>query len=211
MKYRSVALLVGALLWTGCSPNTPVRNATSAAVQHTVMSQQEHILDSLVQAEDVPEGRYAMWWASKGDASFIGSDCFIQLNRIYESAHGVETQLLARLLFAIDAIDTDIKRMTYPEPLNVFLRGPQDTPLILTISQEKGVRFHFHESTCPKEYRDKLLTLFADCVESLRSESMNADAEVDPEWDPSAKGWWELARDVAMTEDVQSFGVLVIE
>lgn len=164
-----------------------------------------------MQTEDIPEGRYAMWWASEGDASFVESACFVQLNRIYESDHGVETRLLARLLSSIDAIDPDIKRMTYPEPLTVFLRGPQDAPLVTTISQEKGIRFHFHEDTCTKKYRDTLLTQFADYVESLRTETMKADSEVDDEWEPSAKGWWELAKEAAKTEDVHSFGVVVIE
>jgi len=101
--------------------------------------------------------------------------------------------------------------MTYPESLNVFLSVPQDASRILTISQEKGSRFHIHEITCPKEYRDTLLTQFADYVESLRSESMNADAKVNAEQNPSATGWWKLAKDIAKTADLQSFGALIIE
>jgi hypothetical protein len=183
------------------------------------MSESANVFDTpgaLVQLEDIPPGAYAMWWATDDHPSFGESVAAKSIGRVYRALDGIETYVLVDLLRLIDAIETDSTRMAYPEePLQIFVEGPEQQPLVLTISQEKGIRFHFNMNITPIAYRDEFLRQFAEYAESWKRRIEAAQRPKDQDWEPRALGWWELAEKVSIeaarrAEAPLQIGVVII-
>ena len=198
----------------GCMDETSTPSPDPVAVDQPDQQQpMSEFVATLTQVEDVPDGRYSMWWSKDNADSFVDSPCHAALERIYKFADGIETRLLGTLLSGIDAIEPHVDRIQYlDESLTVYLNGPEANPVVLTVSQEKGIRFHFHETTCKAEYRDEFLQRYADYVAAIRTEVEENGSALDPEWDPRALEWWQLSINAMnQMEDVESFGAIVIE
>ncbi len=202
-----------AVLTVGCSEVPTPEDQGADAGQRNREQPVLDLAESPKQVNDIPAGRYSMWWSSSEGESFASSASFSHIDRAFKSADGVETRLLGRLLSSLDAIDPHVDRMSYPDDtVTIFLTGPREAPIVLTVSQEKGVRFHFHEASWKSGDRDEFLYQYADYVESIRREVEIRDAALDPDWEPRAIDWWNLAREsVAANDEVESLGTLIIE
>jgi hypothetical protein len=148
-------------------------------------------LDSFRPGPDpVPPGTYAMWLPSPSEPLFAPSGARRHIGRAYRAAVGIETFALADILRRLGAVGEDTRRVAVPDDLASFpVLGPDDQVFVVSASQEKGIRFHFHQSATP-EYRNKVLAGFVAYL-GFRRRSVNlSGAPLDESRDQNPAAWW---------------------
>ena len=148
-------------------------------------------LDSFRPGPDpAPPGTYAMWLPSTGEPQFASSGARRHVGRAYKAVVGIETFALADILRRLGAVGEDTRRVAVPDDLASFpVLGPDDQVFVISASQEKGIRFHFHQSATP-EYRNKMLAGFVAYL-AFRRRSVNlSGAPLDEPRDQNPAEWW---------------------
>lgn len=141
---------------------------------------------------------YLMWWPAEDGERFVDTAACAALTRIYAGCDGIESHLVGLLHphLGIDlGVDTQgrLVRIPLPEDSQLFsVRGPEDRPFIVSLSAEKGIRFHFPKGTTPPAYRDRYLAHFAGYVEFWRSVFLKHEVELDTYGDLHPASWWAL-------------------
>ena len=113
------------------------------------------------------KGQYAMWWAREQGEQFQYSPSFEYYDRLYREISGLEFSAFALVLLEIGIIQSEEEfiRMTMQDPnVEIPLEGPEGVPMMVSFSQQRGVRFHFHTVRASHEYRDLFLQLFVERV-----------------------------------------------
>jgi hypothetical protein len=109
-----------------------------------------------------PKGQYAMWWADQPGERFELSQTYLLYDRLYREISGLEFSAFALLLVEIGMIQSEEEATahTFPDQtVEIPLQGPEGVPMILSFSQARGIRFHFHIQRTPPEYRELFLNL----------------------------------------------------
>jgi hypothetical protein len=163
----------------------------------------EAFLDSVRLIDEVPPGKYTMWAASADQQRFSESEVVPTIENIYEASEGYESFILARLVTHFGLVDAPVRRIHYApdEMLDLPIRHVSGEEFILTISQEKGIRFHFATPSCGVIRRVEVLSAYLGFVRAVRSEFAG---DMDPPWDPRALGWWQML--AAMNRKAESDG-----
>ena len=144
--------------------------------------------------DPVPPGEYAMWLPSSGEPSFALSATRKHIGRIYRAAEGVATFAFAGILRQLGEVDESTLRVALPDELvTITVLGPDDQVIILSASEEKGVRFHFHQSATPA-YRERVLSGFVAHLAFLRRAITLSGSPLDASCDPQA--WWQAIEHV---------------
>jgi len=174
-------------------------------------------IGSIHAAAALPPGPYAMWWATDEGQRFSQSACFRSWGSVYHTLDGIETWAVSLALRTLGALGNETMRVTYPPGMKAyFVEGPMGEPLVLSLSQEKGIRFHFNAERCPAEYRDRFVDSFARCLGLLRREIEAEVGQLDAVSNPRALDWWKStghaeALDDPGRERIQRFGVVVVD
>jgi hypothetical protein len=166
-------------------PDAP--SPEDAARYETIIS----FVQSLQAVDELPPGKYAMWWAAEDGERFQDSPCFQAWDDAYHTLDGIESYVLGMLIGAIHPDAVEGPRVKYPPtPLRFLVEGPKQEPLVLSLDQEKGIRFHFNAERCEPEYRDLFVASFAAFAQALRTHIEQGASELDPAWEPRALDWW---------------------
>jgi hypothetical protein len=133
---------------------------------------------------------HATWWATDEDPDFLRSNAFTSIDRAKRAMDGIETYVLAALLKGAGYIEDDeILRAGLPDETAFFpMNGPEEIPMILTVSREKGLAIAFPEEQAGTWYRDLFLYHFADYCQQWRSQIENAGARMEDFHDDSGEG-----------------------
>jgi hypothetical protein len=133
------------------------------------------------QEGDLPGVEYAMWWSTEEDPDFAKSPGVAHIDRTYAALDGIETYVLAAILHSLDLAGKETGRARLPdEEASIPLMGPEDRPLVLSASAEKGLRFHFPTETTPVSYRDRFWKHFADYAAEWRAGVEGRNLPKDP-------------------------------
>lgn len=165
--------------------------------------------------ETYPPGDYAMWLPSADERLFGLSETRRELGRVYQALAGIETYAVAQLLQRLGAVGEDARRVALPDELASFsVSGPDDQVFALSVSREKGIRFHFHGSATPA-YRTRVLAGFVAYLEALRRVVTLAGALMDEPGEDSPADWWRFMEQVLgqmedRGEPVQAVGKIVL-
>ncbi|MEA3336708.1 MAG: hypothetical protein U9R25_12410 [Chloroflexota bacterium] len=198
----------------GIEDPEPADDREAAAIE--LYGRVQAFVDTLHPVESAPVGNYAMGWMTDPGTSLAESGCLQLWDQIYHAADGVETWLVARMLRAAGGIGNEIDRMSYPQELVIFpLQGPDRQMLVMSLSQEKGIRFHFDSEGCDPAYRDQFLEEYLDFVRAVRAGADLFEAELDGPREPRALTWWQQVMDelTSLEDDrdaVQAVGTIVI-
>jgi hypothetical protein len=171
---------------------------------------------SLQAVEELPPGRYAMWWAADDAERFQDSPCFRSWDAVYRALDGIESWVMAMLVGAVRPGEVKSTRLAYPAtPIQFFVQGPEQQDFVLSLSQEKGVRFHFNPEQCEPAYRDRFVASFAAFARALRFLVEQQASELDPDREPKALNWWNASKVVLphLEEEgdpARFFGVLLL-
>lgn len=139
-----------------------------------------------------PAGEYAAWWPTPGDPSFERSAARRHLARAQEALEGIQSWVFAAHARQLGLAPPDAGRVALPEePASLVVQGPEDRPVALSVSREKGMGFHFHVAGTPPRYRDLFLRHFADYCEGWRRSFEEEEEGLErDEADPSPLAWW---------------------
>lgn len=155
------------------------------------------------------KGQYAMWWADKPGEQFHFSSTFDLYDRIYNEINGLEMRTFALLLREIGQIQEEYEFTagTFTDTtIELPLSGPEDVPLLVTFSQHRGLRFHFHMGLTSPEYRLLFLNLFLLRVKQWKQESgLDQMKRLDS---PSYIWWRELGKRLRFTATEQANGTV---
>lgn len=169
--------------------------------------------DWLVNSEEPPAaGNYAMWAEHPEEPVFSQSPSMESIGRAYRASSGIDSYIAAAFLREFGLVPEDAGRIDLPEELmTLAAQGPEGQPLILSISREKGVRFHFH-SECPPQYRNRFWHCYARFCEGMREHVLNHGLSADDPDDPQQ--WWLHSEQFVRqkidegAEPVQAFGAI---
>jgi hypothetical protein len=101
------------------------------------------------------KGNYAMLWADETQPNILATKCFKDIHRSFTAMAGVESYVVASIFQKLGLVEAEVQRMKLPQKLmTIPVVGPEDQTFILSVSEEKGVRFHFNSQITTAEYRD---------------------------------------------------------
>ncbi|RIH85550.1 hypothetical protein Mlute_01545 [Meiothermus luteus] len=153
-------------------------------------------------ALSAPKGQYAMWWAERPGELFHYSSTYDLFDRIYREINGLEMRAFALILLELGMIREEYEftaSSLTDTTVEIPVEGPEGVPLIITFSQHRGVRFHFHIGRTSAEYRDLFLNLFLLRLKAWRKETDLTQAR---RLDSPSYTWWrELGKRLRMTDN----------
>jgi hypothetical protein len=118
--------------------------------------------------EDVPEGQYAMWWPSEGDSVYTDAPARQAIRRAYAALDGIETYILGAFMALVGAEEAGVRIALPQEMTTRYLQDETGAPFILSVSREKGMRFHFHPDYTTPTRRDAFWLALAQSAEAWR-------------------------------------------
>lgn len=129
---------------------------------------------------------YAVWWTEKNDMVFSNSMTYAILKEMHKSYKNTSTYILGQLAYALKR-NPEFVRVQLPDYDEVVALGPENVEMILTLSSETGINFHFPKHELYETYRDNYLRLFKNfCQEQTKSIQLSGydmDHEnIDPKW-----------------------------
>src|SRR5262249_53653694 len=139
--------------------------------------------------DPIPPGKYAMWLPSPDEPKFAPSATRKNIGRVYKAAAGIESFTLADILRRLGVVEEETRRLALPDELaSVCTTGADEQVFVLSASQEKGIRFHFHESATPA-YRNKVLRGFVAYLEFRRRAIKLSGVPLDEPEDQQPSEW----------------------
>ncbi len=159
-------------------------------------------IENLSQVENVPPGKYAMWFPTPDEACFTESETRKHILRVYQALNGYESYVFASLLKDFKVLDEGDNRVDLPDSLfTVYLKEAEDNFLIFSASQEKGMRFHFPVENTSTFYLISFWQGYADYVETRRKMFEENGSPKDSAENANALGWWLACEQVILDEE----------
>ena len=103
----------------------------------------------------ISEGMYGMWWKTKKEPLFTNSKTKQYLDIIHRATREYPSYFFGYILSELEVEGFEkTKRKPLPEkPLEITVKGPEQKDIIISISREKGIRFHFPVNSTNRKYR----------------------------------------------------------
>jgi hypothetical protein len=141
---------------------------------------------------DFPSGCWGIWWHHPAAEPHL-DEFFEILERIYEQSEGVYSYLLGTLQLGLSSGEEPLRRIALPENVaEIAVTGPEGCPCIVTVSREKGIRFHFRDDMQDVEYLLLFLRHYARFVESVREDVAKVELPLDEALETSPRDWCKL-------------------
>jgi hypothetical protein len=162
----------------------------------------------------LPKGNYAMMWSDESNPDILTSKCLKDIHRSFQALAGVESYVLASIFRALGLVEGETARMKLPQKtMTIPIVGPEDQAFILSVSEEKGIRFHFNSNLSGPEYRDSFWAVFASYAEKWKNDAVRQQMELAYQkgTPPSVRYWTNTVNMLyKQTGGVSEFGVLTI-
>ena len=197
----------------------PAADPAPLEVMKTVM--EPRLLKRLTEDQSTPAGSYAMWWGLEGDTDPGTSEDLDVWDAIYTTCDGIETYLHGFLLSQFEMIDASagLADVDLPEDESLVVYGPESQPIIISLSSEKGIRFHFHTEKCSRRYRQSFLEEILRLYTGIRNAIESSEIPT-RELSENPAAWWRYLRgtlaeksknDESSTTGGQLVGAIFIE
>lgn len=140
------------------------------------------------------KGEYAMWWSEESDSSFYQSKSKESLLKIYEALKGYESYMFGYLLSEIKMKGFEqFQRVSLPESPKTFaVKGPEYKQIVISASQEKGIRFQFPREQNNRNYRERFLFQLLLALQSFREVLIAEEVPKDEEKDENGYDWFSF-------------------
>lgn len=153
-----------------------------------------------IEWETLSDVQFAMWLPSDSDPTFTASPIRERWNTIYELTKNSWSYITANMLYSLGVIEKTF-RVNLPEEFMPFaFVTAQDEQVILSLSQEKGIRLHFAETT-RLEYRITFLDFFTAYCRAWNNLIEENDGHKDD--DIGFGRWWEATVKTSVTMEEQ--------
>jgi hypothetical protein len=163
---------------------------------------------------EMTKGNYAMLWADDAQPNILATKCLKDIHRSFNALAGVESYVVASIFQKLGLVEAEVQRMKLPSKLmTIPIVGPEEQSFIISVSEGKGIRFHFNKQTTSAEYRDAFWSVFASYAEGWQEEATRQQMEKDyPKGKPPSFHNWTNTINILYKQgqDVAEFGVLTI-
>jgi len=150
----------------------------------------QNIITKQINWDDLIDVEFAMWLPSENDSRFSNSEIISKWTEIYNLTSKYWSYITADLLKILNVIDDDVMRIALPEEnITIALLTSQNEQIILSLSDEKGIRFHF-AATTSFEYRINFLNDFMNYCKGW--EDLVNKFNQPPDEDAGFSDWWPL-------------------
>lgn len=139
-----------------------------------------------------PEGSYSIWWKDSESGSWEDSACVEEITRFYESVDGVESYLVGLTLHSLGVLDQPGRQGLPEGETTLPMVGPEGMPILMSLSAEKGVRFHIREDPNNVDYRNNFWRSAANLAQETRIMVEDQGYPMDEKGDESPLKWWKF-------------------
>ena len=152
---------------------------------------------------------YAMWWVSERETSFqsavIKDDIRLSLDLLdYHNSYA-----LGVLSFAFGLADNN-NRTRLPDYDEVLVTGPEGVQIIITLSKQYGINFHFPMLPRFEDYRNRFMKVYVNFCYGIRAQILEHDLPDDDFDNTSTLAWYQQLLDASTNDakDIQAIGLL---
>lgn len=140
------------------------------------------------------KGDYAMWYSDANDNVFHTSNTKKSLDEIYECAKGYESYMFGYLLSEIKMKGfEEFQRVALPnDEKNFVVKGPEYKDIVISVSQEKGIRFQFPKETTTYQYRERFLKQIQSSLQAFHVILSLKQVPKDEETDENGYDWYKF-------------------
>lgn len=146
---------------------------------------------------------YALWWTNNPDILFSNTDSYKTLSKFHEENYDVNTYILGKIGFAL-GLNQNESRVKVPDYDELIIEGPEDVEIIVTVSAQTGINFHFPIDKKFERYRDNFLNAFVVFASSIKEQVIQHNFERDS--DVIKPEWLEQTKDV---ENIESISLIL--
>ena len=185
----------------------PKNENESDGSRGTSILQFQRSIQQSIEWDELNDVEFAMWQTCDEDSRFAASPLTDKWTSVYSLTKYCWSFITADLLKTLNLADEETFRLGLPESFQAFaFLTTDDEQVVLSLSQEKGIRFHFAETT-PFQYKVQFMDSFIAYCKAWKSliESNNGENDEDLEFE----NWWLLTRktSIAVEENEPLTGV----
>ncbi|AZI43228.1 hypothetical protein EHF33_11140 [Deinococcus psychrotolerans] len=151
----------------------------------------------LEQDKPLPEDDYLMWWPESAEDRLVGSEYAQMLERIYQLQDEYGSLLCGVIALQVGWAEAEsgVARADFPaQTAYAHVECPSGLPMVISMSQEKGLRFHFARSRNSLAQRLALLRVMERYLSQLtlaaREAELPSDAQRRGPEDEKPSRWW---------------------
>jgi hypothetical protein len=175
--------------------------------QGTIILQFQRSIQQSIEWQELNDVEFAIWLPCDEDPRFTTSPLTDKWTSIYSLTKHLWSFIAADLLKTLNLVDEETFRLGLPDSFQAFAFVTTDgEQVVLSLSQEKGIRFHFAETT-PFHYRVQFMDNFIAYCKAWKSLVESNNGEKDE--DLGFENWWLLTRktSIAVEENEPLTGV----
>jgi len=138
------------------------------------------------------EGTYSMWWKESEPGGQEDLTCVRDITRFYEFTEGVESYLVGLILHALGVTEQPGRQALPEDEATLPMIGPEGMAILMSLSVEKGVRFHIREEPNNVDYRNSFWSAAAALAQETRSMVDDQCYPLDERGSETPLQWWEF-------------------
>lgn len=169
----------------------PATVTQEAALMFSNFEQRSFRFDLTKQgAQDRKFDEYALWWASIKQPDFLNSSVCNDVGICLDILDHHHSYALGVLSMAF-GLKKDNTRLRLPEQEQVLLYGPEQVEILMTLSESRGIHFHFPVNERYEHYRDNFIKVYLRLCYDLRAQILEGDLPPDDFGQPSSYEWFK--------------------
>lgn len=152
---------------------------------------------------------YAMWWVSEQETSFNSAIIKDDIRLSLDLLDFHNSYALGVLSFAFGIGDNN-NRTRLPDYDEVLVTGPEGVQIIITLSTQYGINFHFPMLPKFETYRNRFMKVYVNFCYDIRSQILEHDLPNDDFDTTSTLAWYQQLLDTSTSSarDIQAIGLL---
>lgn len=152
---------------------------------------------------------YAMWWVSEKETDFNSAVIKDDIRLSLDLLNFHNSYALGILSFAFGLKDNN-NRTRLPDYDEVVILGPEGVQIIITLSRQYGINFHFPMLPKFESYRNKFMKVYVNFCYDIRAQTLEHDLPNDDFDTTSTLAWYQQLLDAGTTsdKDIQVIGRL---
>jgi len=150
---------------------------------------------------------YAMWWAGEKEPTFNSAVIKDDIRLHLDLLNFHNSYALGILSFAF-GLTANNNRLRLPDYDEVIISGPEGVEIIITLSTQNGINFHFPMLPRFENYRNKFIKVYVRFCYEIRAQILEHDLPEDDLQKSSTLDWYEHLLNSSETENVASIGCL---
>ncbi len=153
---------------------------------------------------------YALWWAGELEKDAKSSILLKDIGVYLDLLEFYNSYLLGFLSFAF-GLNREGARTKMPDHEEVVINGPEGVEIIITLSEEKGIYFHFPKHPRYEKYRNAFIKVFVNFCYKIREQIIENDLPKDDFDQQTTLEWYNQLIEKAKehNSEVKAIGVMM--